>query len=340
MRAAVVNQRPAHALDAAVAVDRDLDVVELIAFLMGGGEMLAPVLDIFDRPSYRDRRRGDGEVFGIRLHFRAEAAAGVRRDHPDPVVRLAGHAAIDVAQLVRRLGVGPDGQRVGDRLVGCQHGAAFHGVARAAMLEQGLAEDMRRPGERRIGLAVADGEFGGDIVLAAFMRHRRAGLERVPEVAGRRQRFVVDVHRFGRILGDVAVVGDHQGHGLADEMHRIGGQNMLGYRITDRRIGHQQRHRRLQRLRQVRMGEHRMHAGHFERRCRVDAGDPRMRKGAADDRGLQRARQVNIVDEFSLAGEERGVLEPWNRAADPAHGSVGLSPRSVLAAASAASTMP
>ena len=67
-------------------VDRDLHVPVLVALLLGGEEVLAPVLDPFDRPAQRQRRRGERAVFGIEAALRAEAAADVGRDDAQLVV--------------------------------------------------------------------------------------------------------------------------------------------------------------------------------------------------------------------------------------------------------------
>ena len=53
----VVDHLAAHAEEAAVVVEGDVEVPILVALLHGGEEMLAPVLDPFDRPPQQQARR-------------------------------------------------------------------------------------------------------------------------------------------------------------------------------------------------------------------------------------------------------------------------------------------
>ncbi len=76
---------------------------------------------------------------------------------------------------MRRLGVGPDRQRIVQRVLRGEHGAAFHGMRRAAMLEQLFREHMRGAGEGLVDVAVADGKLGRDVVGAAGMGDGGAG---------------------------------------------------------------------------------------------------------------------------------------------------------------------
>ena len=60
-----MDQPAAQAEDLAVAVDRELQVPELVALLVGAEEILAPVLDPFDRAAEHARRGGDARIFRI-----------------------------------------------------------------------------------------------------------------------------------------------------------------------------------------------------------------------------------------------------------------------------------
>ena len=51
--------------DAALRIDGGADVVALFARMIGGDQMLAPVLDPFDRSPKRQGRRADENIFGI-----------------------------------------------------------------------------------------------------------------------------------------------------------------------------------------------------------------------------------------------------------------------------------
>ncbi len=77
---------PAHAEDGAVAPAGDLELAIELAGMVAGEEMLAPVLDPFDRPAEMARREGDEEILGIELAAHAEAAADIVLDHRDGVL--------------------------------------------------------------------------------------------------------------------------------------------------------------------------------------------------------------------------------------------------------------
>ncbi len=146
-----MHERAAHAEDLRVAVDRDLHVPILVALLLGGEEILAPVLDPFDRPLQRERRGGKRAVFGIEAALRAEAAADVGRDDAQLMIRPVHEIEQHLLVPVRPLRGHVDRQRVGDRVRHRDHPAAFDEERAAAVLEDFLAEHMRclREGQRR-----------------------------------------------------------------------------------------------------------------------------------------------------------------------------------------------
>jgi hypothetical protein len=64
-----------------VAVDARLDPVGLLARVVGADQVLAPVLDPFDRAPEPQRRDADQHVLRIELAADAEAAADMRLVH-------------------------------------------------------------------------------------------------------------------------------------------------------------------------------------------------------------------------------------------------------------------
>ena len=89
--ALVVDHPAAHAEQAPVAVERDLEIPILVALLHGGEKMLAPVLDPFDRPPQEEARGRQRHLLGIHDELGAEAAADIGRDHADLVLVEAEH---------------------------------------------------------------------------------------------------------------------------------------------------------------------------------------------------------------------------------------------------------
>ena len=69
--------------DSPFVVDRRTQSVKLLARMIGGDQMLAPVLDPFHRPPEAHGRDADQHVFRVELAADAEAAAHVRFVHMD-----------------------------------------------------------------------------------------------------------------------------------------------------------------------------------------------------------------------------------------------------------------
>ena len=101
----IVDQAAAHAAHAAVGVGGDLDRPILIALLRRIGEMLAAVLDPFDRAAQQRRGGDDRDVLGIDAQLRAETAADIGRRHPQPVfveIDVVGERVTQIMRLLRR----------------------------------------------------------------------------------------------------------------------------------------------------------------------------------------------------------------------------------------------
>ena len=92
-------------------------------------------------------------------------------------------------------------------------------MAGAAMLPQVLVQDVRGLGEGGVDVAKRD-LVGDDLVGGEFAAHRRRalGIGR-PAIGRRRQHVVIDRDQGRGVLGDVAIGGDHDRNGLADERH-------------------------------------------------------------------------------------------------------------------------
>ena len=83
--ALVVDHAPAHAEQPAFVIEGNLHVPVLVALLDRRKEMLAPVLDPFDRPAEHPAHRGDNDLLRIHQMLAAESAADIRRDDADLV---------------------------------------------------------------------------------------------------------------------------------------------------------------------------------------------------------------------------------------------------------------
>ena len=90
--------------DAAFAIDRRAQAVELLARMIGRDQMLAPVLDPFHRPVEAHGGDADQHIFRIEFAADAEASAHMRLVHVNRRRRALEHAREQLAIAVRHLG--------------------------------------------------------------------------------------------------------------------------------------------------------------------------------------------------------------------------------------------
>jgi hypothetical protein len=190
-------------------------------------------------------------------------------------------------------------------------------MAGAAVLPEIGMQHMRGP--REGGIAVAEIHLvGGDRVGGELAPHgRRAGFDSLAAVRDRRQQLVVHLDQRRRILGDVAVVGDNEGDGLADIGHLAVGE-CKGPHMVERgaRIGMPHHPALGHGRRQVVQGDHRVHARDRERRTLVDAANDGMRMRAAREACVQHVRDHHVVDEAALAAQQRRVFDAGDAGSD------------------------
>ena len=80
-----MNQPAADTQEPGIGVDRDLDRPVLVPFLGGVGEVLAPILDPFDRAPEQLGGRDHRDVFGVHAKLGTEATADIGRNDADRV---------------------------------------------------------------------------------------------------------------------------------------------------------------------------------------------------------------------------------------------------------------
>jgi hypothetical protein len=105
-------------------------------------------------------------------------------------------------------------------------------------------------------------------------------------------------------------LGEHHGEDLAHEADLASGQERAEHRLGDTRERHAE-HSEVD----VGGGQH-LDARPRGRLRRIDLHDPGMRPVRAHERGVQRSRQLEIVDILPRAGDEARVLAPTDALAD------------------------
>ena len=143
---------------------------------------------------------------------------------------------------------------------------------------------------------------------------RRAVREGALDPGDRRQLLVFDLDQLGRILGEIAIVRHDAYHWITLEAH-----------LVDRQRGHSGRAQALNRwceakvrgpLGQLAASDYRDHAGRVAGRLDVNRTDAGVRIGRADEAGMERARDLQIVQIVAVAGQEPIIFAPGQRAAD------------------------
>ena len=174
-----------------------------------------------------------------------------------------------------------------------------------------------------------------EIAVVLGVHEGRTGLKRLLGIDDDRNRVVINLHGIGRVAGEVAIVGNHHRHGLADVACELLGQNcLLGVAHVAARVRGAQ-HAGLNRQRRV--GQHGVDARHSQCGRGIDAVDLRVPKRGAYEGSVQHAGQLEVVDVATLARDELAVFLAEYGIADAAAGeSFGGRHAQLLAISSAA----
>ena len=283
--------------------------VMMLAGIGAGGEVLAPVLDPAQRPAGAHRRPRDRDLLGLEHALVAEAAAHVGGDHAH--VRLVEPQELREpgADEMRHLGGCVHHELSLALVVAGEHRLAFHrhhALAGGAVL---ALDDDRGAHPDRLDVAVDRG-CQEEIVVPLVVHSGCAGPARGEAVGDRGQRFEVELHRLGDVLGLGPGRGDAERHALAGEAHLAAGERRIVGRLVRG---------------QARLGADRAHAFHVpggEHPARVplgdgDGSDTGMGEGASHERDLPQAREGEVAHELRLAGQMPGVFLAGDASPDP-----------------------
>ena len=165
VRAHVREQVHVEAEDAPVRGSRQPQPLDLVTAVVHGHVALGPGLRPLHRAAELAREQQREHLFRGDLELRAEAAAHVRRDHPQLVLGDAGDEREHDAQHVRDLGGGPHRVLVADR--GADHGPRLHRGRDQPLLPVGALDHHGRVAER--GVQVAVGERPGERLVPGLV---------------------------------------------------------------------------------------------------------------------------------------------------------------------------
>jgi hypothetical protein len=302
--------------DLAFGGRRELDLLDHVAPVDRRLAGLAAFLDPLHRPAELAGER-DGELLlGVDVQFRAEGAADLRGDHSDlrlgDAQRQRQQRPQDVRDLRRRpdrvLALGGDGHD--------EDAARLDRGRDQAVLAVALRHSHGRFRKRLVDVAGRERPLEAAVRVELVVNERRAVGKRFGDVGHGRQRLVLDLDELGRVLRQRAAVGD-------DDRDRVAGVARLVARqrpmvrdldLCRHRPGTGQSSRDVAGDILARVGGDDSLGG--DRLRGVDAHDPGMREGAADERHPDHPRDGQVVDVAPLAGEELRVLLSRQRGAD------------------------
>ena len=231
VRAGVADDPCLDAEDGALLVDRELALDEFVLGVEGGDEGLLAVLDPARGSPEFHRHEADDRLLGEDVALEPEAAADVRGDNGELVVREAKDAAelrtYQVGDLARR----PVLHRLHAEVV-IREAAA--GLERERLVPAGvepLLHHHRRLGERAGDVARAVLDVLHDVVAPLLVDERGAGLERLFGIGDDRQLIVVDVDQLDGILGDVPAFRGDNAEDVAHEARLVPRDRVPGARL-------------------------------------------------------------------------------------------------------------
>ena len=302
----------------AVLRGRELALHVVIAGKARGHEILGTALDPLDRLADQQRGRGCHDVARVDRHLVAEATADVGRDDADLLLGQTCHQRKQRAMRVRGLARQVDRHLPGRLVVIGDCAAGLHRRRVDARVQRVELDDdvgVLEHAIRRVGIARLPRE---DVVVGLTFEvradDRRVSVERLLRVGDHRQRVVIDVDTFERVLGLRRRLGDHADDLLALEADLVGRQDSLG-------VTREGRHPR-----EAMLGEQvARHAGHDTRHRLGTRGVDRVDRGVGErravDRHEQHAGQLHVIDVIALAADEAIVLDALRGLPDrAAHG--------------------
>ena len=310
--AAVVEKGVLQAENPAVGRQRQLGLVNLAALLGRGVEVFPPVLDPFHRPPQLPRQPGDDHLLGIEHHdLRPESATDERSHDTHLSFVETEHRGEAVANRDRCLGGVPDGQPAGTRVPFGNHTPVLDRRRGPPVVDQPPPDDDRCLLPSLFVVTLALDDVGCHVRSDIVVDQRCRVVERPLDIDDGRKRLVVDRDPLRRVLGECPALGHHDSHRLAQMPHLVSCQRYLGALVEDRafdgRRGNQQR-APLVVVAEIVRGDDRHHALHLACCGDVDATQPCVGMGTPHERHVEHLRELYVIDEQCLSGEQPRIL--------------------------------
>jgi hypothetical protein len=187
----------------------------------------------------------------------------------------------------------------------------------AALVSEPEATAARRGGEGRLDVPRLLEELGGHVGRNVLVDLDLA-LRRRLQAGDHWQRLVLDLHQVRGILGQVAVLSDHEGDRFARVPDYLGGKAALRAGLGQRRVGDEEREVHVAEGK-VGCGVDRVDSGGAPSGLDVDGCDARVRVGGADEAGLE-SSLAQVVGVAAESPQQPLVLAPAHPLAEPPGG--------------------
>ena len=157
-----------HGQDPTLRVERGGRVMVLLARVVGGHQVLAPILDPFDRSPQSQSGEADKKIFRIELTANPEPAAGIALPEHDGRRAAAEHARQPVAVAVRHFGRAIQFKHVSGGVEAGQHPARLHRYGAVPADGQVEGGDPMRCSKCCLDIAISRAQ----VALAWLLLHR------------------------------------------------------------------------------------------------------------------------------------------------------------------------
>ena len=300
----------------ALGVGCHLHILHMVAPVGSGDIVLGAGFRPFHRNPQLHRAEGGNHLPGIDRDFRPEAAAHLRRDDPDLMLRHPGDQAGHEPRNVRVLRRVPQRQFPHCRRPGGNGRPGFHRRGNQLLLLNGFADHNGGLGKGGVGVPAGGHPVERLVAGRVLMQLRRPRAQRRLRVDDGRQRLVVHLNQFQRILRLVAVLRHHHGHRVAHIAHPVNGNGGVGNRLQIRVGDGPGAGNGVQNAGRVRPGIDGKHAGRAFGGVGIDAPDAGVSVGAAQNRRVDHSRQLDVVGVGGLPGNQARIFPPPDAGAE------------------------
>ncbi|MHC2348643.1 hypothetical protein ACVMIL_009853 [Bradyrhizobium barranii subsp. barranii] len=301
--------------DLAVGIERHAGADPMIAGVDVGDEGLDPVGDVFDGTAEQNREADHRHVLVIDMQLHPERAADVGRDHANAGLGDAVVARIEILELVGRLRRVMHGECAGGGIVVRNDGARLQrhrGVAAEGELFFHHVRGMRKGVVN--GAIVELGPETG-VIDTAGIDQRATNLSCTVDIDDDGEVLVIDLDQLQRIFRNRPALGDDGHHSLPGPDHAVERQWQLRSRRHALEVIERAGPGRAD-LCEILAGGNEMHAFERARLLGIDGDDLRVRMRTAQERSVEHARQAEVADIASAAGEQPLGVRARHGAAD------------------------